>query len=143
MYVGSDSAPHRAYYAALVNGMAAQQAGAFKLAADPRITPLGRLLRRFSLDERQLWNVLRGEMSLVGLRPPIPYELEHYRPGDLRRLEAKPAFTGLWQVRGRNDSDFRTMIELDLEYIDTWSIWLELEILCRTPWIVLTGRGAR
>jgi lipopolysaccharide/colanic/teichoic acid biosynthesis glycosyltransferase len=144
MYVDSDTAPHRAYVAAVVQGTAARQDGAFKLAADPRVTPLGRLLRRFSLDELpQLWNVLRGEMSLVGPRPPIPYELEHYCPGDLRRLEAKPGLTGLWQVRGRTELDFRTMVALDLEYIDHWSIWMELAILCRTPWAVLTGRGAR
>ncbi len=144
MYVANDPGEHRAYYAALVGGAAKPQNGVFKMATDRRITPLGRVLRRFSLDELpQLVNVLRGEMSLVGPRPPIGYELEHYGPRDFRRLEAVPGLTGLWQVRGRAELDFQTMVDLDLAYIDTWTVSKDLEILARTPWVVLRGRGAR
>jgi exopolysaccharide biosynthesis polyprenyl glycosylphosphotransferase len=117
---------------------------AFKLRSDPRVTRLGRLLRRFSLDELpQLLNVLRGDMSLVGPRPPIPSEVERYERWQRRRLSVKPGLTGLWQISGRADvADFRRWIELDLEYIDSWSPWLDLKILAKTIPVVLTGRGA-
>ena len=117
---------------------------AFKLRLDPRVTRLGRLLRRFSLDELpQLLNVLRGDMSLVGPRPPIPSEVERYERWQRRRLSVKPGLTGLWQISGRADvADFRRWIELDLEYIDSWSPWLDLKILAKTIPVVLTGRGA-
>jgi exopolysaccharide biosynthesis polyprenyl glycosylphosphotransferase len=118
----------------------------FKVSRDPRITSLGKLLRKFSLDELpQLFNVLRGEMSLVGPRP-LPVD-EVKRFNDLahrRRLSVKPGLTCLWQVSGRNDvSDFRDWVRLDLEYIDNWSFWLDLKILMRTVPVVLTGAGAR
>ncbi len=115
----------------------------FKARNDPRVTPVGRFLRRYSLDELpQLWNVLRGDMSLVGPRPPIPQEVEHYTAWQRRRLAMKPGLTGLWQISGRNELDFERWMELDLEYIDTWSPWLDLKILLRTIPAVLSGRGA-
>ena len=139
----ADAAIHRAYYRQLINGEAERIAGTFKLARDPRITRVGHVLRRFSLDELpQLWNVLKGDMSLVGPRPPIPYEAELYGPRERRRLEVAPGLTGLWQISGRNCLDFQQMIELDLRYIEEWSIWLDLAILVRTPWVVLRGEGA-
>jgi exopolysaccharide biosynthesis polyprenyl glycosylphosphotransferase len=115
----------------------------FKVTNDPRVTPFGRFLRKFSLDELpQLWNVLRGDMSLVGPRPPLPAEVERYERWQLRRLSMKPGLTGLWQVSGRNRLDFEHWMALDLEYIDSWSPWLDLKILARTVPVVLSGRGA-
>ncbi len=115
----------------------------FKAANDPRVTTLGRFLRKFSLDELpQLWNVLRGDMSLVGPRPPIPEEVAKYERWQRRRLSMKPGLTCLWQVNGRNDVDFSSWMALDLEYIDTWSLGLDLRILAKTIPVVLTGRGA-
>jgi len=114
-----------------------------KLTQDPRITPLGRILRKTSLDELpQLWNVLKGDMSLVGPRPPIPYEVDEYQPRHMRRLHAKPGMTGLWQVEGRSAVDFEQMVVLDVDYIERQSFWLDLEILLRTPLAVLVGKGA-
>lgn len=117
---------------------------AFKITQDPRVTKVGRLLRQASLDELpQLWNVLKGEMSLVGPRPPIPYELEAYDVWHMRRLlEARPGITGLWQVRGRSRTTFDDMVRLDLRYASTWSLWLDLKILLETPRAVLFGDGA-
>jgi exopolysaccharide biosynthesis polyprenyl glycosylphosphotransferase len=116
----------------------------YKITDDPRVTPIGRFLRRTSFDELpQLINVLRGEMSLVGPRPPIPYELEAYQAWHRRRvLEAKPGITGLWQVSGRSRLCFDDMVRLDLRYAQEWSLWLDLVILVRTPRAVLSGEGA-
>jgi exopolysaccharide biosynthesis polyprenyl glycosylphosphotransferase len=115
----------------------------FKAKADPRVTSIGRILRRFSLDELpQLWNVLKGDMSLVGPRPPIPEEVASYHRWHRRRLSMKPGLTCLWQVSGRNDIDFERWMQLDLQYIDNWSPSLDLKILLRTIPAVLTGRGA-
>ena len=118
----------------------------FKVTNDPRITPFGRFIRKWSIDELpQLWNVLKGDMSLVGPRP-LPVD-EVARFDDLahrRRLSVKPGLTCLWQVSGRNDvKDFKDWVRLDLEYIDNWTIWLDLKILARTVPVVLTGAGAR
>ncbi len=114
-----------------------------KLKKDPRITPVGRFLRRFSLDELpQLINVLKGEMSLVGPRPPLPREVELYHNWELKRVDVTPGMTGLWQVSGRSDVPFEKMVEYDLEYIKNWSLWLDLKILLKTPLVVLTGKGA-
>ena len=117
----------------------------FKSSHDPRVTPFGRFLRRFSLDEiPQLWNVLKGEMSLVGPRPPLPDEVARYEKWQRRRLSMKPGLTGLWQVSGRSDlPSFDQWMELDLAYIDNWSLTLDAKILLRTIPTVLSGKGAR
>jgi lipopolysaccharide/colanic/teichoic acid biosynthesis glycosyltransferase len=117
---------------------------AFKARRDPRVTPVGRLLRRLSLDELpQLFNVLRGDMSLVGPRPPLPEEVERYERWQRRRLSMKPGLTGLWQVSGRAGlDDFSRWTALDLAYIDQWSLWLDLKILLKTIPAVLSTRGA-
>ena len=115
----------------------------FKARSDPRITGVGRILRKFSLDELpQLWNVLKGDMSLVGPRPPIPEEVRSYHRWQRRRLSMKPGLTCLWQVNGRNNIDFDRWMQLDLQYIDNWSPSLDLKILLRTIPAVLLGRGA-
>jgi exopolysaccharide biosynthesis polyprenyl glycosylphosphotransferase len=116
----------------------------YKIQQDPRVTRVGKFLRKTSLDELpQLINVLKGEMSLVGPRPPIPYESEVYEAWHWRRvLEAKPGITGLWQVNGRSRLKFNDMVRLDLQYAKTWSLWLDIKILLRTPRAVLFGEGA-
>jgi exopolysaccharide biosynthesis polyprenyl glycosylphosphotransferase len=123
---------------------ASQAQAVYKITDDPRVTRVGRLLRRTSLDELpQLLNVLRGEMSLVGPRPPVPYEFQAYDVWHRRRvLEVKPGITGLWQVNGRSRLRFDDMVRLDLQYARTWSPWLDLRILMRTPGAVLSGKGA-
>lgn len=115
----------------------------FKAIDDPRVTKVGRFLRKYSLDELpQLWTVIKGEMSLVGPRPAGPHELIHYEPWQRRRLSVKPGITGLWQVSGRNAiSDFNEWVKLDLYYIDNWSLWLDLKILWKTIGAVLKGTG--
>ena len=115
----------------------------FKMKADPRVTRVGRLLRRYSLDELpQLINVLRGEMSLVGPRPPLPSEVAGYEPDAVRRLRVQPGLTGLWQVSGRSDLSWEDSLRLDLWYVDNWSLVLDLQILARTARAVLKGQGA-
>lgn len=115
----------------------------FKMKRDPRVTPVGRLLRKTSLDELpQLWNVLVGEMSLVGPRPPIPSEVEKYERWQRRRLSMRPGITCLWQISGRSNLDFATWMKLDLQYIDDWSLTLDLVILLKTIPAVLSARGA-
>jgi lipopolysaccharide/colanic/teichoic acid biosynthesis glycosyltransferase len=116
----------------------------FKLTNDPRVTRVGRFLRKTSLDELpQFWNVLRGDMSLVGPRPPLPFELERYQPWHRRRvLEAKPGVTGLWQVYGRSRTTFDEMVRLDLRYARTHSLWTDIRILAATPRAMFSGRGA-
>jgi exopolysaccharide biosynthesis polyprenyl glycosylphosphotransferase len=116
----------------------------FKMRNDPRVTPLGRLLRKSSIDELpQLWNVLKGDMSLVGPRAPLPEEVKEYTPWQRRRLSVKPGITCLWQVSGRNEVDFHEWMKLDLHYIDNWSLLLDFKILLRTFPVVLLGKGAR
>ena len=115
----------------------------FKIRNDPRVTPVGRLLRRYSIDELpQLWNVIRGDMSLVGPRPPIPGEVDQYHPFQRRRLSMRPGLTCLWQVQGRSEIGFEDWVKLDLEYIDGWSLGRDLRILARTLPAVLRGTGA-
>jgi len=114
----------------------------FKMKDDPRLTPIGRFIRVTSIDELpQLVNILRGEMSLVGPRPPIPEEVTHYKPWQRRRLSLKPGLTCIWQVKARNNTDFNTWMKLDLEYIDNWSIFLDLKLLFLTIPAVLSGTG--
>ncbi len=149
MYFQNDARIHRDYVRRLISGNAAtkgedKSGTVYKLKNDPRITPVGRFLRKTSLDELpQFFNVLRGEMSLVGPRPPIPYEVEVYEIWHRRRfLEAKPGITGLWQVEGRSRTKFDEMVRLDLRYVKTWSPWLDIKILLRTPAAVFKGTGA-
>jgi lipopolysaccharide/colanic/teichoic acid biosynthesis glycosyltransferase len=115
----------------------------YKICGDRRVTPIGNFLRKTSLDELpQFFNVLRGEMSLVGPRPPIPYELENYDVWHRRRVqEVKPGITGLWQVKGRSSTNFDEMVRLDLQYSREWSIWLDLKIIIETPVVMLFGKG--
>jgi lipopolysaccharide/colanic/teichoic acid biosynthesis glycosyltransferase len=147
MYMDNDSSAHKEYVTRLINGVAEQKPtngngqGVYKLVNDRRITRVGKFLRQSSLDELpQLLNVLRGEMSLVGPRPSIPYEVAAYQTWHRRRvLEVKPGMTGLWQVMGRNRIKFDEMVRLDLQYAKQWSPWLDLKILFHTPGAVLKG----
>jgi lipopolysaccharide/colanic/teichoic acid biosynthesis glycosyltransferase len=147
MRVNTDDRIHREYVASLIaagaQGAATNQ-GVFKIANDPRVTPVGRVLRKTSLDELpQFINVLLGSMSLVGPRPPIPYEVEQYKPWHHRRvLDAKPGITGLWQVTGRSRTTFDEMVRLDLRYARTCSFWTDIKILLATPRAVVSGKGA-
>ena len=110
---------------------------------DPRITAVGRFLRLSSLDELpQLWNVLKGDMSLVGPRPPLPSEVARYAPEHRRRLEGVPGITGLWQVRARHRHDFEEMVALDVEYLETMSFWGDIRVLLLTIPTVLFARGS-
>jgi lipopolysaccharide/colanic/teichoic acid biosynthesis glycosyltransferase len=149
MYVNNDASIHKEYVQQLIAGEAERNGnengeGVFKITNDPRITSIGKVLRRASLDELpQFINVLRGEMSLVGPRPPVAYEVEAYDVWHRRRiLEAKPGITGLWQVNGRSRVKFDDMVRLDLQYAKTWSPWLDVKILLRTPGAVISGGGA-
>ncbi|HZQ21101.1 MAG TPA: sugar transferase [Terriglobales bacterium] len=150
MYVNNDAREHREYVQKLIAGKAEKQpsngngAGVYKLTKDPRVTRVGSFLRRTSLDELpQFLNVLEGKMSLVGPRPPVPYEVEAYHVWHRRRLlEAKPGITGLWQVNGRCRIKFDDMVRLDLQYARSWSPWMDVKILLRTPGAVVLGEGA-
>jgi len=115
----------------------------FKIANDPRVTPVGRFIRKFSIDELpQLFNVLKGDMSLVGPRPPVYKEVLEYQRWQRRGLAMRPGITCIWQVSGRNDIGFEEWMELDLQYIDNWSFWLDLKLLFKTIPAVLIGKGA-
>jgi lipopolysaccharide/colanic/teichoic acid biosynthesis glycosyltransferase len=150
MYAGNDHSIHKAFVIKFIADEAERRSpngkadNIYKLAKDKRITRVGKFLRRTSLDELpQFLNVLKGEMSLVGPRPPIPYELAAYQTWHRRRvLEVKPGITGLWQVTGRSRVKFDEMVRLDLRYATSWSPWLDLRILLRTPLAVLKGTGA-
>ncbi len=150
MYVNNDPKIHQEYVQRFINGKAEsgnKESGGpavYKIKNDSRVTPLGKLLRKTSLDELpQFWNVLVGQMSLVGPRPSLPYEFEVYDIWHRRRvLEVKPGVTGLWQVSGRSRTCFDDMVRLDLRYSQSWSIWLDVKILLQTPGAVLSGDGA-
>jgi exopolysaccharide biosynthesis polyprenyl glycosylphosphotransferase len=150
MKIDGDDRIHREYVTNLIKGelekinQGEEGKPLYKMKDDPRITKVGRILRRTSIDELpQLFNVLKGEMSLVGPRPPIPYEVEKYQPWHLRRiLEVKPGITGLWQVEGRSRTSFDDMVRLDLKYALHWSLWLDVKILLKTIKAVIQSSGA-
>lgn len=150
MHINADHAIHEAYVKALIENnheqMDALQGEATqvrKLVRDTRITRPGKFLRKLSLDELpQLWNVIRGDMSLVGPRPAIPYEVEMYKYWYLRRLEAQPGITGFQQVTARSAADFDQQVLLDIQYIEHQSFWLDLKIIFKTPLVILSARGA-
>jgi len=150
MYSSADQQAHQDYVSWFITASNHEQTEekekpvVFKLTNDSRVTSIGRFLRRTSLDELpQLWNVLIGDMSLVGPRPPIPYELQQYKPWHKGRLlEAKPGMTGLWQVVGRSRTTFDEMVRLDLQYARTMSLWCDIKILLATPAAMITGKGA-
>jgi lipopolysaccharide/colanic/teichoic acid biosynthesis glycosyltransferase len=149
MRTDCDSRIHQEYVSRFIAGQVSNNSAdgekpVFKIQKDPRITPVGRILRKTSLDELpQFWNVLVGEMSLVGPRPPVEYEFKVYDVWHRRRvMEIKPGITGLWQVEGRSRTQFDDMVRLDLKYARIWSIWLDLKILLRTPGAVFSGDGA-
>jgi lipopolysaccharide/colanic/teichoic acid biosynthesis glycosyltransferase/GGDEF domain-containing protein len=150
MYAGCDERSHKEYVKNLIKNncnntnCSSEGRPVFKMEHDPRISPFGRLLRKSSLDELpQLINVFKGEMSLVGPRPPIAYEVANYECWHLRRvLEVKPGITGLWQIHGRSRTTFDEMVRLDIAYVNNWSLWLDLKILFKTIWVVLSAKGA-
>ena len=152
MYVDNNPHIHQEFVKNLISnksgnggkGGEGTKAEIYKIQNDPRITPLGRFLRKTSIDEiPQFFNVLKGDMSLVGPRPPIPYELEHYDLWHQRRvLELKPGITGVWQVHGRSSTTFDEMVRMDINYINKWSLMLDIKLLLMTPWVMMTGRGA-
>jgi len=148
MYANADHGIHHNYVSWFITSSSKEQEQEkdkiFKLTNDPRITPIGHFLRKTSLDELpQLWNVLRGEMSLVGPRPPLWYEVQQYKPWHRHRvLEAKPGITGLWQVTGRSRTTFDEMVRLDLRYARGRSLWADIKILLATPAAVFKGKGA-
>jgi lipopolysaccharide/colanic/teichoic acid biosynthesis glycosyltransferase len=146
MHVNADPKIHQQYVENFIQSSDAPGSGekVFKIVDDPRITPIGHFLRRSSLDELpQFWNVLKGDMSLVGPRPPLPYEVARYKNWHRRRvLEAKPGITGLWQVTGRSRTTFDEMVRLDLRYAKRYSVWTDLKILMATPKAVISGKGA-
>ena len=150
MRVDADDSPHREAYKHNIGGAEAANAGDDetpifgKVRNDPRVTRAGRWLRRSSLDELpQFLNVLKGDMSIVGPRPPIPYEVVEYDIWHRKRLDMKPGVTGLWQVSGRNRLPFDEMVRIDLYYIENWSFWFDLKIILLTLPAVLRGDGAR
>jgi len=143
----ADETRHRDYVYALIStgrdDTCAGRGNLYKLLGDDRVTRAGHLLRRFSLDELpQLWNVVRGEMSLVGPRPVIPYEVEQYPVWYRERFVVKPGLTGLWQVSGRNEKTYEDMVRLDIEYARTQRLSLDLRIMLKTFWVVVRARGA-
>ena len=150
MYTNNDPKIHREYVQSFIAGKTESgprnnaEPVVYKITNDPRVTPIGKLLRKTSLDEfPQLWNVLRGEMSLVGPRPPVRYEFEVYDVWHRRRVfEVKPGITGLWQVSGRSRTCFDDMVRLDLRYSQSWSLWLDVKILLATPLAIVEGDGA-
>ena len=150
MYWNVDDQIHQEYVTSLIKGehekinQGDEEKPLYKIKSDPRVTRVGKIIRKASIDELpQFFNVLKGEMSLVGPRPPIPYEVEKYEPWHLRRiLEVKPGITGLWQVDGRSKTSFDDMVRLDLRYVQSWSLWLDIKILLKTIRAVVRPSGA-
>ena len=146
MYTHVTDDLHRQYIARYMNGEKSNGETtadlSYKLADDPRITRVGRFIRKTSLDELpQFWNVLRGQMTLVGPRPPVPYEVEQYSPRDWLRLSGKPGLTGTWQVYGRSRVTFQEMIEMDINYLQHPSLWRDLKLIVLTVPVMVLGRG--
>lgn len=144
MHVNTNDKIHQDYVKSLIKGTAESNGGVYKIQNDPRITRIGRILRKTSLDELpQFFNVIKGNMSLVGPRPPIPYETEEYDLWHLRRImECKPGITGVWQIEGRSSTDFNTMVRMDLLYIKRRSLIFDIKLVLKTPWALLTTKGA-
>jgi lipopolysaccharide/colanic/teichoic acid biosynthesis glycosyltransferase len=150
MYFNGDDRIHREYMTNLIKGELEKinqgdvERPLYKMKSDPRITAVGKIIRKTSIDELpQFFNVLKGEMSLVGPRPPLPYEVEKYEPWHFRRiLEVKPGITGLWQVDGRSKTSFDDMVRLDLRYAQNWSLWLDIKILLKTVKALIHPKGA-
>jgi len=142
MNENSDPNPHQKYISELIGGERAQDE-VYKLTDDNRVTKVGRILRKTSLDELpQLFNVLKGDMSLVGPRPALPYEVKMYKDWYKDRLSVTPGMSGLWQVSGRSQKNFDEMVKLDLAYINKWSLWLDIKILLKTFLVVFSRQGA-
>jgi lipopolysaccharide/colanic/teichoic acid biosynthesis glycosyltransferase len=144
MHTNNSESIHRDYVSSLIKGSADSEKGVFKIENDPRVTRVGKILRKLSIDELpQFINILKGNMSLVGPRPPIPYETAEYELWHLRRvMECKPGLTGIWQVEGRSKTNFNGMVRMDLEYIKKRSLIFDLKIIFKTPWALLTAKGA-
>lgn len=150
MCCDADPELHRKYIQALINcdesGMEilqGEETKTKKLVNDPRVTRVGHILRKTSLDELpQFWNICKGDISLVGPRPAIPYEVSMYKPWHFQRFQGMTGLTGLWQVTARSSADFDEMVRLDIDYLENQSLWLDLKILAKTPWTVISCKGA-
>jgi lipopolysaccharide/colanic/teichoic acid biosynthesis glycosyltransferase len=144
MVHNNDDSHHRRYVRDLMKGEAAATDGVYRLDNDPRVTRAGRVLRQYSIDELpQLWNVVRGDMSMIGPRPNSLHETALYDARSWERLRVKPGMTGLWQVEARGLVGFEEMVELDIRYWEHWSLWSDIKLLLRTPLVVLKARGAQ
>jgi len=144
MYVNNNDTPHREAIKQYMNGEILNDNGdmLYKIGNDPRITRVGRIIRKLSIDELpQFWNVLRGQMSLVGPRPPLPYEVELYTSHDWLRLSGKPGLTGIWQIYGRSKVSFQEMVQMDVVYLQRQSLWEDAKLIALTVPVMLLGRG--
>jgi lipopolysaccharide/colanic/teichoic acid biosynthesis glycosyltransferase len=150
MKSGADESIHQEYTKAYIHNdkektdeIQGGETYTYKILNDPRVTSVGKYIRKYSLDELpQLWNIVIGDMSLVGPRPPIPYEVDEYLPWHYHRFEATQGLTGLWQVTARSSADFDYMVQLDIEYIKHQNLWQDIKIILRTPLVVLSADGA-
>jgi len=151
MYINNDDSIHKDYVANLIQNNGHDESknsnnkkGSYKITNDSRVTRIGYFLRKSSLDELpQFFNVLKGDMSLVGPRPPIPYEIEHYNIWHKRRIRrVKPGITGIWQVNGRSSTTFDEMVRMDIQYLRKWNLLMDIKILLKTPFVVINGKGA-
>lgn len=142
MYINNDNLIHENFVSKFINGEKIQD-NIYKIQNDHRIFPIGRILRKFSLDEiPQFINILKGEMSIVGPRPPLYYEFKQYEKWHKERLNVNPGITGLWQIYGRSKTSFNEMVQMDLKYIKNWNIFLDIRIILQTPLVIFSCRGA-
>ena len=141
MVIGSDDSKYMRYLQELIESAKEGDGKPYrKMDNDPRVTRVGKILRQYYIDELpQLWNILKGEMSLVGPRPHVQYEVDHYTPDQLRRLAVRAGATGRWQVAGKADCSFNELLDIDLRYIDGWNFWLDIRIIWKTAMIILHG----